>query len=184
MKRYLLILLLIHLIIINKSLAQEKIRWKESIKLTWRDFKAKPVKNSPMAAETYTRTEFGMSYQNGKFDWQVDCYFSPKNSWVKPELKSDNLLRHEQLHFDIAELSARKIRKQMDELVLKSMDDSKKLQKTFEEGLDELAKMQKAYDKETDHGIIEKPQLDWGNRIQSELEKYKSYASSNYNFAE
>ncbi|QNL20739.1 DUF922 domain-containing protein [Hyphobacterium sp. CCMP332] len=162
--------------------AQEKIRWNDSINLSWKDFKARAVKSSPMAAETYTRTEFGMSFQEGEFSWKVDCYFSPQNSWVKAELKSDDLLSHEQLHFAIAELNARKIRKKMAELELNSMKDSKKLQKTFEEGLKELAETQKLYDKETDHGLNDIPQKDWEQKVMSTLEKYKSFSSSKYNF--
>lgn len=34
----------------------------------------------------------------------------PKQSWVKPDRKTPELLRHEQGHFDIGEIYARKIR--------------------------------------------------------------------------
>src|SRR5699024_5538989 len=38
-------------------------------------------------------------------------YMIPSESWVKENKKSDYLLKHEQLYFDICELYARKIRK-------------------------------------------------------------------------
>lgn len=180
--RILLLPFLFSLFLSGLCYAQDKIRWEKNDDLKWKYFEAKPNINSPMAANTYTNTEFVMSFKDGKFDWKVDCYFSPDKSWVKKELRSEGLLKHEQLHFDIAELNARMIRKELSELNLEGLEDSKKLQLVFEEGLDNLAETQIAYDKDTDHGIILTYQDKWEKNIRAELRKYKKYASSNYNY--
>ena len=160
--------------------SQGEIRWNSDSQLDWKDFKAKAQKNRGMAAETYTNTKMSMSYENGKFYWNVDCYFDPKFSWVIPEKKSEDLLKHEHLHFDIAELNARQIRRDLEALDLKSIDDSKKIQTTFQKGLDDLARMQKQYDKETNHGLLDGKQSEWNKRISKNLSDLEKYATSNY----
>lgn len=43
----------------------------------------------------------------------VYAYFSPRQSWYHKDMADDHLLSHEQLHFDITELYARKLRKKI-----------------------------------------------------------------------
>jgi hypothetical protein len=47
-------------------------------------------------------------------DVRVEVEFYPNSSWVKPGRKSTELLKHEQGHFDLTELYARKAEKQYD----------------------------------------------------------------------
>jgi hypothetical protein len=162
----------------------DKIYWSDDYKLNWSDFKGKPKRSNPMAAETSTHLDFSMAYENNAFSWNLDCYFSRKESWVKSDLKSDDLLAHEQLHFDIAELNARKIRSEMDKLKLKSIDDNKKLQNVFEKGYERMSKQQTQYDKETDHGQLDDPQVRWIESIRAEMKKYEAFATGNYNKSE
>jgi predicted secreted Zn-dependent protease len=60
-------------------------------------------------------SDTGFKYQlvcrNGLSDIDVAAFFSPSGSWVKLDAKSPELLRHEQGHFDMAELYALKLRK-------------------------------------------------------------------------
>lgn len=168
------------------SIAQtpDKIHWTVDSKLNWSDFKGKPQKNHPMAAETSTHLDFNMAYENAAFNWDVDCYFSRKESWVKKDMKSPELLAHEQLHFDIAELNARKIRSEMSQLKLKSIDDNRKLQSVFEKGYERMSKQQAQYDRETDHGQLDGPQSKWIEEIAGELKKYENFATEKYLISE
>ena len=60
---------------------------------------------------------FSTSYENNelKVEYTVSAYFYPTRSWYKPEVCNDVTLMHEQLHFDITELYARKMSKQLAE---------------------------------------------------------------------
>ncbi len=101
------------------GLAQEStpIAWDVSRKLAWEDFKGKPFKTAWAAATTasgisyeYTGRETKGGYE---LEFSVGAYFYPEKSWYQPHLCDALVLSHEQLHFDISELFARKLRKQL-----------------------------------------------------------------------
>ena len=56
-----------------------------------------------------TTTHLGFSYNvvNGKVTYKIDCRFEKSKSWGL--VKNDWILKHEQGHFDIAEIFAQKI---------------------------------------------------------------------------
>ncbi len=111
-------------------------------------------------------------------------------SWVRPDAKTDLLLRHEQGHFDITEIFARKKAKQ---LVGESEsatagggtpaeNDKEALEKTTEKIeqkvmeicvaiFEEENDMQEAYDKQTKHGTDDNQQKKWDGKIKKMLDK-------------
>jgi hypothetical protein len=60
-------------------------------------------------------SDTGFKYQlvcrNGLLEVDITAFFSPSGSWVKPDGKTPELLRHEQGHFDMAELYPLRLRK-------------------------------------------------------------------------
>ena len=93
----------------------EKFTYKERPQLTWNDFKGVPPKN----ATHFASVNSGMGYRftskniDGKLTIDVDVktYFYPQLSWKKNSNENNQgLLTHEQLHWDISELYARKLR--------------------------------------------------------------------------
>ncbi|HSP39953.1 MAG TPA: hypothetical protein VLN46_00870, partial [Gillisia sp.] len=96
-----------------------KIFWEQD-GLTWEDFKALPNEESKFDANTNAGLSFswGVKNTNGDIEltYEVTSYFNPKLSWVKIDSDNDYLLKHEQLHFDITELHARKLRKKLAEV--------------------------------------------------------------------
>ena len=89
----------------------DKIIWSKDYKLTWEDFKGRPKSSSKFGAITISSVRKNFSYKNGKISINAETIFFKKDSWVKDNAKILSLLGHEQLHFDIAELFARKFRK-------------------------------------------------------------------------
>ena len=94
-----------------------EIPWKSSNQLKWSDFKREPVKSSEYFAVTNSGIKYswsssfdGTSYA---FSFEVNSYFNPNESWVKKGKKTDELLNHEQLHFNISELHARSLRSKL-----------------------------------------------------------------------
>src|SRR5690606_10163074 len=55
------------------------------------------------------------TYDNGILTARIEAVFSPENSSAKAKDKKPEVLGHEQLHFDISELFARKLRKRIRE---------------------------------------------------------------------
>src|SRR5690606_30202906 len=98
---------------------QEKIFWQED-GLSWNDFKSAPNQSSSFHANTSAGISYswGIKNSNGiiELNYEVLSFFNPENSWVKPGSDNKYLLQHEQLHFDITELHARKLRKKLSEI--------------------------------------------------------------------
>src|SRR5579885_2924178 len=91
----------------------ELINWQAGRKLTWNDYYGKPDPASDAAASTATYLGIQYSFSNNTFQLKISCSFSKNKSWVR--YKNDFVLSHEQGHFDITELFARRLNKAMSE---------------------------------------------------------------------
>lgn len=155
--------------------------WHADQKLTWNDFKASPDRNHPYAAITYSGISYGFSAEvvNGEvyIDYTVNCFFVASKSWVKKRYLGDpELLKHEQLHFDITELFTRRLR---EELSTMSFTENVKLeiQAVYKKITKEKVTMQELYDLETDHSKKEHAQNTWQLKIENELQKLNKFAT-------
>ena len=103
------------------------ILWQENKKLKIQDFKAdnkdtiKVNRQQFLGAISAIRIEYS-SFQRNKNsvpDFSIKTYFDPNESWML--LKKDYVLQHEQIHFDLTELYARKMRKSVESLRQKNV---------------------------------------------------------------
>ena len=103
------------------------ILWQENKKLKIQDFKAenkdtiKVNRQQFLGAISAIRIEYS-SFQRNKNsvpDFSIKTYFDPNESWML--LKNDYVLQHEQIHFDLTELYARKMRKSVESLRQKNV---------------------------------------------------------------
>ena len=159
------------------------LTWSEEYKLNWSDFKGQSKELGDAVAVTASGITFGFSIKERGakvigFTTTVESLFYPEQSWYKPEKANNHVLAHEQLHFDITELYARKFRKRISELIV-SNSIKKQLKDLHESILKELAKTQDLYDSETNFSRNEGSQLKWQNFIASELEKLANFKSDN-----
>ena len=103
------------------------ILWQENKKLKIQDFRAdnkdtvKVNRQQFLGAISAIRIEYS-SFQRNKNsvpDFSIKTYFDPNESWML--LKNDYVLQHEQIHFDLTELYARKMRKSVESLRQKNI---------------------------------------------------------------
>lgn len=103
------------------------ILWQENKKLKIQDFKAenkdtiKVNRQQFLGAISAIRIEYS-SFQRNKNsvpEFNIKTYFDPNESWML--LKNDYVLQHEQIHFDLTELYARKMRKSVESLRQKNV---------------------------------------------------------------
>ena len=160
--------------------SDDKIKWREDRPLTWEDFQAEPDTTISYSANTNSGISYGWNYSTASgepvLDHEVFTNFYPKRSWVKNIENEEYLLAHEQLHFDISELHARKLRKALDEYEIgrSIRQDLKRLYNRIEA---ERVSMQNKYDKETSHSEIREAEMRWRKFIQQELKKLEKYSS-------
>jgi hypothetical protein len=82
--------------------------WDKNRPLTWNDFAGPVDRSSPFSAESRCKVTYAFAVRNSGNNYDVsfkaESLFIPQESWSRPERRSPELLRHEQLHFDISQL--------------------------------------------------------------------------------
>ncbi|HSI69548.1 MAG TPA: DUF922 domain-containing protein [Gillisia sp.] len=158
----------------------EKIYWQDE-PLSWEDFKARPAKGSSFQANTNAGLSYSWNLKNDNgivsLKYEVYSFFNPQSSWVIPASKSEYLLKHEQLHFNITELHARKLRKALAGLEIEQLgEDPKAVLNSFYTRIEkERAVMQHKYDLETNHSLNKEAEARWQKFVKEELSKLKDY---------
>lgn len=174
MIKYLLLLVLLPYLVIEEDC--KIIAWEKDI-LRPDDFQLKPddYRGFTQAANTNSKIFVRSTNLGGHLSHTICAYFNREKSWKKSYF-SNYILNHEQRHFDIAEIYARKIRKSLDSLYAIGGVDYDDLIKNH---LDMKKEFSRLYDFETKHSIDKEKQSFWDKMIDDELqtlEKYKSKA--------
>lgn len=163
------------LFLINFSEKENSVvKWQERPEVAWSDFHGAPDFNSPFDAQVYSGMQYSLSYSisNGQaqFTYDVHSFFNPAKSWSKKERRSAYLLKHEQIHFDISELYARKLRIALDNFDYAAAKNPKhEIEKIFNQLNKERKGLQLKYDHETDHSKNKVKQTEWENYIRVQL---------------
>ncbi|WP_294675724.1 DUF922 domain-containing protein [uncultured Fluviicola sp.] len=162
----------------NVAIIEDYIVWNQKRKLTWDDFQGKPDEKSTHKAVTSTIIRSMVNiYSDSIVDYDFVCLFEKKDSWKK--VQSVNLLNHEQLHFDIGELTTRKLRKEFLEYKFTSLDSiNPMINRIFNRATIRLENLGNDYDKETNHGTIVEKQKIWQIKIAKELKELDRYAKT------
>lgn len=161
--------------VIGLTKAQDKIFWSENRKLVWEDFQSKNQPNtSKAAATTFCGISYLLNSPTKKFsskEVKIESFFVPSKSWAHSDHKTDLVLMHEQSHFDIAELFARRFRKLISDKIL----DAKTLQKHYTNVYEAYKDFQQDYETVTNHGRIREKQLEYSEKINQEIEKLSDF---------
>jgi predicted secreted Zn-dependent protease len=152
------------------------IEWNPERRLTWKDFKAQPDKNSTNAALTSSSINIEFGYNNSGLKYNIKCRFDQNLSWGR--IKNDYILAHEQGHFDIAEIHARKLHKALKAYKFQSRTVSKDVNKIYETIMHEHHAFQGQYDQETNYSRNPAQQNAWYTKIEETLKALEEY--SNY----
>lgn len=152
------------------------ITWSAEEKLTWDDFRGAVDQDTRMQAHTASKLKFSWKCDKGELTYTVHAKFDRTLSWKK-ELQTDRLLAHEQLHFDITELYARKLKKLLAELKNPCVLPGADVKASAKNLRLEWQTKQDTYDEATNHGQDETAQAEWQQMIADELEMLEAYAS-------
>jgi hypothetical protein len=172
LKYFLLLLMPVSIAAQDKN--EELVAWDPSSKLTWADYKAKPDPSSDAAATTTTYLGIEYNMKRDGFTYKISCRFSRNRSWGLH--RTDYILSHEQGHFDIAEIFARKLHKELAEYNFNKRTYPDDLKKIYDRVMREKEAMQDLYDGETNHSINRKKQAEWLLKIEELLMEYEDYS--------
>ena len=161
---------------------EDLIFWEEGKRLTWQDF-AGGVPAEGFAAQSALSIHYTVckrSIWNGKVVMMVACTFQKSQS---PVLKSEMhplVLRREQAHFDIAEMFARKLRKEFSESKLHTGNVELEAKRLYEKLMLEYKVYQQLFDIEAQHGKEREALLEkWERKIANELKALEHYKDNN-----
>lgn len=154
---------------------EDYIPWSTERKLSWDDFVADTPPKTDDAALTTTYVGFSYTKTGNTINYNIECKFQKSRSWAR--VKSDYILKHEQGHFDIAEIFSRKLNKEIQEYLSKNRDH-RGLNPLYTKVMNEKREMQEEYDIETNHSINKRKQAEWGLKIEEMLDELEPY--SNY----
>jgi len=153
------------------------INWNKDVKLKYADFKA-TSKGSPGFAVASTSSAFGYSItdRGGEISGSIYVRFYCEESWWNPDFMLDEVLEHEQLHFDICELFGRKLYKEVLELRNSGKISKRSIDRIQSKYEKQYSDYQDLYDKETDHSTNGDEQRKWNKKIKRELNELSDYS--------
>ena len=160
----------------------DAIVWTPRRLLSWADFKGKPPDNAGVvAAETAYTIIDGVRCTGTKFEYRVVAAFRTKQSWVRQSVlrapgASTRALKHEQTHFDLSEVHARRLRRYFAELMAPCRMSSGDLSNAASQIEREEKAAQARYDSESDHGRNSTQQTRWDKEVDSQLTQLVKFA--------
>ncbi|MCB0792102.1 MAG: DUF922 domain-containing protein [Flavobacteriales bacterium] len=157
---------------------RDHLLWPEHPTLAWSDFKGDPG-TLPEGFAAITHTEISASYATDASGVRthVECWFVPTLSPVsRTGRTSTMLLQHEQGHFDLTEVYARKLRQAFADAKLTRADAAQRVAALADSVTRALDARQDMYDQGTHYGRDEAEQAAWSTRIGRELDGLAAWA--------
>lgn len=150
----------------------EYLTWSPERRLSWDDFKALPDNANPHHALTAANLAVNARCKDNNYTYEVNCVFLPEQSWSKNK-KSEKLLAHEQLHFDLTEVHARQLRRDLQRLNCSSLKAN--LNTVVQNAFRNWKAEQDAFDKACAHGLDKEKQQAWAQDIDLRLKELQAY---------
>ncbi|MEO8077210.1 MAG: DUF922 domain-containing protein [Acidobacteriota bacterium] len=163
-----------------ETLPPDSIRWSQRRRLSWSDFRGAPQIGAYPSAVTSYVLLYTSTCDAKVFTSRVDAAFVPRQSWVKTSVvllgpASRRALQHEQTHFDLAEIDARRIRRALASLATPCEMTSDERNAVVARFMQEDEEIQERYDRESGHGIDAERQGDWESTVARQLAALARY---------
>lgn len=161
----------------NASQFEKTILWHPNRPLTIENFRG-PTENRPFQAATAYQIHSKVKDYTlgGKTTISVETRFICDDSYFKKSENNAEVLQHEQLHFDIAEIYSRKFRKAISEQATNYNLYRAKYETLMDEVRKELMLKQDEYDAE----VYKDPSLQakWNAWVKTELAQFQDFAAT------
>ena len=153
------------------------IKWSKEKKISWMDFQGSAQINTSVAAVSAIGITYNVvSHSIDKYKFEINAVFEKGKSWAWTEKISDTILYHEQGHFDLGEIYARKMRQGLisNQFQFTRKNIIQEIHKVLDLYADSLTIMHQNYDLAFSKNYDK--QKEWNLYIKKELkclEKYK-----------
>lgn len=163
------------MVLLKRKANDEYIPWVPDYRLNWDDFLCEPKRNTDAVASTSTALGIAYLIKDGKLTYQVTCKFSKVKSWGL--VRTPYILAHEQGHFDITEIFARKLHQSLQSYAVNRKTFQKDINAIYDAVVQAKEAFQMAYDGETDHSRNRNKQEEWLERIETLLQDTQPFAN-------
>jgi len=164
-------------LISNAKEYENEVIWHQNRKLVTSDFKGS-VEKRPFTAATFSSFRYTLDaipLIKNSYTLNVETFFDCNSSYFKHTKLDSFVLIHEQLHFDISELYARKFIESIEKEALDLNQFLAKHEIILTEIGRELNLRHDEYDSEV--YVDRTKQSIWNDRIKNELDKYQKYSN-------
>lgn len=156
------------------------VKWSPDRKLQTTDFrkdfhaKARMMGEANHVSQLLDINVFVSDYEKGdpQFHYLIYPEFYQYSSWLNDTAR----LAHEQLHFDISELYARKMRFAIDSMARNHPRSLRYAKRVLNNLYDEHMNFQARYERETNYGKFLNMQIFWKRKVDKALASYKLFA--------
>jgi hypothetical protein len=168
---------------LRSQVADEKLLiWSENERPGWKDFRGPPTLGTSTAAQTSSGVTYLIQCRDRSLRFAVLATFSPKVSWVRPDIPGHAVagpqsLRHERTHFDLTELFARRLRRELGRLTRVCPGRESEVRRVFDRLAEESRREQERYDRETAHGMARDAQARWEREVRERLASLARYGA-------
>jgi hypothetical protein len=159
----------------------DAVTWSAARPLSWADFRGVPPTDP---GEEGARTAYALFYgarcTGQRFEFRVIAAVRPNESWVTPAVLADpalsaRSLRHEQTHFNLAEVHARRMRRYFRDLYQPCAKTGEELNALAERFLREERAAQVRYDDETNYGRQPARQEEWDAEARRQIQTLRAF---------
>ena len=153
------------------------LHWSASRPLVLADFKGRPRPGEAHAALTSATIVAQVACKGGQFTGHVQAAFDPATSWWRePATMTPKLMRHEQLHFDITEVYARRLRQKLAGVHMPCAQLGSAFERLSKDVYADWEKAEEQYDRDTNHGLKPEQQAQWEAQVQKQLAELAAFA--------
>ena len=146
-------------------------------KISWDDFKGQPLENSWFLAVIYWYINYDIIIKEAHPKFKVvvsaKCFMNKNKSWVKHQ-EYEELLEHEQGHYNIGCLCALMFEKRVKRTQFLKETYKEEIKKIFSDTMREYCDLEKLYDHETYHMLNEEKQREWNQNLFNQLQNIYS----------
>lgn len=153
------------------------LHWSASRPLVLADFEGRPRPGESHAALTSATMVAKVACRSNQFSGSVQAAFDPTRSWVRdPATLTPKLLHHEQLHFDITEVYARRLRQKLTSVNIPCAQLGPTFERLSQAVYADWEKAESQYDTDTNHGLKPAQQAQWDAQVQQQLTELAAFA--------
>lgn len=158
------------------KLKNDTIIWKKDYKLSKADFKGRYRLEKNVKAQIASSICIYFTEINTDLKVKVEAVFLKSKSAIYADSKYT--LKHEQIHFDITELYARKLRQAIYNTDFTKVKDIREtISKLYKKTLKDWNIEQTKFDKDVENGMNPAKQEIWLNNIQKNLNDFDDFSS-------